>query len=323
MSRSLFPKISSYQQEWLKVGDGHQLYIEQSGNPNGIPVLYLHGGPGGGCNKNHRRYFDPSKYRIILFDQRGCGRSKPSPDIEYNTLEHLIVDIEFIREYLDISQWLVTGGSWGTTLALAYGIQYANNILGFILRGIFLGSQLEYNWLYNKEGAAKFYPEYYRKFIAPLTNKERLDPLRAYHHTLISDNEVTVIAASKSWCLWELQLSTLEHHNIGMAQVDDPHQALCMAKISSHFFINKCFITENYILDNIKKIDNIPAIIIHGRFDMICQLSVADKLVQHWENAQLQILPCAGHSGFESQTIDAFCKASDVMAHFIEEKIQR
>jgi len=320
MSRTLFPKISTYQKEWLEVDDGHQLYIEQSGNPNGIPVLYFHGGPGGGCSKNHRRYFDPSKYRIILFDQRGCGRSQPSPSIENNNIEQLISDIEAIRQYLDVSQWLITGGSWGTTLALAYGIKYADKILGFILRGIFLGSQDEYHWLYKKNGAAKFYPEYYRKFVEHLSNEQQLDPLSAYHLILSSDNEVAVIAASKAWCLWELQLSTLEHHNIGMAQVDDPHQALCMAKISSHYFINNCFFDENYILENIKEIENIPAIIIHGRFDMVCQLAVADKLVQQWENAQLQILPCAGHSGFERQTIDAFCKASDVMANFIDEK---
>ncbi len=320
MSRTLFPKISTYQKEWLNVSNGHQLYVEQSGNPNGIPVLYLHGGPGGGCSKNHRRYFDPSKYRIILFDQRGCGRSQPSPNVENNNLDNLIADIEAIRLHLDVSQWLVTGGSWGTTLALVYGIKHADKILGFILRGIFLGGKEEYNWLYNSKGAAKFYPEYYRQFIEHLTTEQQLEPLSAYHQLLNSDNEVAVIAASKSWCLWELQLSTLEHHNIGMAQVDDPHQALCMAKISSHFFVNHCFFEENYIIANIKKIANIPAIIIHGRFDMVCQLSIADKLVQQWENAQLQILPCAGHSGFESQTIDAFCKASDVMANFIEER---
>lgn len=320
MSRTLFPKISSYKKEWLSVSDEHQLYVEQSGNANGIPVLYLHGGPGGGCSKNHRRYFDPSKYRIILFDQRGCGRSSPSPSIINNTLWHLIEDIEKIRQHLDITQWLISGGSWGTTLALAYGIKHADKVLGFILRGIFLGNEQEYRWLYNSEGVAKFYPEYYRKFIAQLPLKDHVEPLKAYHSILTSDNEVAVIAASKAWCLWELQLSTLEHHNIGMAQVDDPHQALCMAKLSSHYFVNNCFFEDNYILNNITKIENIPAIIIHGRFDMVCQLSVADALVQKWENAQLQILPCAGHSGFESQTIDAFCKASDIMANFIEEK---
>lgn len=315
----LFPKISNYHQEWLSVDDDHDIYLEQSGNANGIPVIYLHGGPGGGCSDNHRRYFDPSKYRIILFDQRGCGRSKPSPSIENNTIEQLINDIEKIRQHLGIRQWIVSGGSWGTTLALAYGIEHAENILGFILRGIFLGSKTECDWLYNADGAAKFYPEYYRDFIGHLPEKAQKDPLKGYYDLLNSSNEVAVIAASKAWCLWELQLSTLEHHNIGMAQVEDTHQALCMAKISSHYFSNNCFFDNDYLLNNINKIANIPAIILHGRFDMVCQVSVADALVNQWANAQLQILPCAGHSGFESQTIDAFCKATEVMANFIEE----
>lgn len=320
MSRSLQPRISPYDQQWLSVTDGYQLYVEQSGSPNGVPVLYLHGGPGGGCSDNHRRYFDPEKYRIILFDQRGCGRSTPSPCIEQNTVKHLIDDIEAIRQHLGINQWVIAGGSWGTTLALIYGIAHKERVLGFILRGIFLGTTAEYDWLYKAQGAAKFFPEYYRDFIGLLSSQEHADPLPAYHQLLTSENEIAAIAASKAWCLWELRLSTLEHHNIGMAQVDDPHQALCMAKISSHYFNNNCFIDDNYILANITKLMCIPAIIIHGRFDMVCQLQVADLLVQQWDSAQLQILPCAGHSGFESQTIDAFCRAADTMATLVEYK---
>lgn len=320
MSRTLFPKILPYQQELFRVSSTHQLYLEQSGNPDGIPVLYLHGGPGGGCSENHRRYFNPDKYRIILFDQRGCGRSLPSPSLVDNTLWDLIDDMELIREYLNVSQWIISGGSWGTTLGICYGIKHAKNVIGFILRGVFLGTETEFDWLYKTEGAAKFYPEYYRQFIAHLPENNREHPLNAYHEILTSTNEVAVIAASKAWCLWELQLSTLEHYNIGLAHVEDAHQALCMAKISSHYFKNCCFLNKNYILDNIDKINNIPAIVIHGRFDMVCQLYVADLLVQYWGNAKLQILPCAGHSGFESQTIDAFCKASDTMANFIQEK---
>jgi proline iminopeptidase len=320
MSRCLQPKISPYDHQFLSVTDGYQLYVEQSGNPNGIPVLYLHGGPGGGCSDNHRRYFDPEKYRIILFDQRGCGRSTPSPCIDNNNLDKLLDDIEAIRNYLGIHHWLIAGGSWGTTLALVYGIRYHKRVLGFILRGIFLGSEKEYDWLYKSQGAAKFFPEYYRDFISIIPTEELTDPLSAFHQLLISENEIAAIAASKAWCLWELRLSTLEHHNIGMAQVDDLHQALCMAKISSHYFKNNCFMKPNYILDNIAKLMAIPAIIIHGRFDMVCQLYVADFLTQQWDSAQLQILPCAGHSGFERQTIDAFCQAADVMADLVEYK---
>ncbi|NQZ79665.1 MAG: prolyl aminopeptidase [Colwellia sp.] len=319
MSRNLYPKISVYQQEWFSVDDSHQLYVEQSGNPEGIPVVYLHGGPGGGSSVNHRRYFDPEIYRIIVFDQRGCGRSKPSPSIDRNTTQDLVADLEKIRLHLAIDKWLVAGGSWGTTLALVYGIEYANSILGFILRGVFLATQAEYNWLYSEGGAQRFFPEYYNEFIRGLSENERENPLEAYYHKLTSKNEVAAIAASKAWYLWELRLSTIEHHQLNMLKIEDAHQALCMAKISSHYFNQHCFIPENYIINNIDKIKNIPAIILHGRYDMVCQLTIADTLVKHWANAQLHILPCAGHSGFEQQTIDAFCKATDTMAHFLNE----
>ena len=320
MSRVLFPNIAVYQQEWLDVGDGHQLYIEQSGNPNGIAVVYLHGGPGGGTSKNHRRYFDPDKYRIILFDQRGCGRSKPSPSISQNTPSHLVSDLEVIRKHLSVSRWLVTGGSWGTTLALLYGIQYPENILGFILRGIYLGTKAENDWLYGQYGAAVFFPEYYREFSEQISDVENEHRLQDYYDVLTGTNEIAAIAASKAWCLWELRLSTIEHHPADIDDEDYPHRALCMAKISSHYFVNKCFIEEGAILASIDKIKNIPAIILHGRYDMVCPLRSADRLVQKWPNAQLQILPKAGHSGFESQTIDAFCQAADTMANFIAEQ---
>ncbi len=320
MSRTLYPKIAEYQHEWINVGDAHQLYLELSGNPNGIPVLYLHGGPGGGSSANHRRYFDPEKYRVVLFDQRGCGKSKPSPSIEGNTLEHLVEDIEKIRKHLEIDKWLVAGGSWGTTLALVYAIKFPAQVLAFILRGVFLASQKEYDWLYKKGGAERFFPEYYQEFLAPLPLEDKQDPVSGYHKIFSSDNEVAVIAASKAWYLWELRLSTIEHHHIGMAQIEDSHQAFCMAQISNHYFNENSFLSSNYVFDNINKISNIPAILIHGRYDMVCQLAVADTLNKAWHNATLQILPQAGHSGFESQTIDAFCKATDVMAKFLEEK---
>ena len=319
MSRSLYPKIGSYHQEWLAVDAVHTIYLEQSGNPDGIPVLYLHGGPGGGSSKNHRRYFDPEKYRIIIFDQRGCGQSKPSPSIENNTTDLVIDDIEKIRQHLSIDKWLIAGGSWGTTLALVYGIRHPEFVLGFILRGIFLATQKEYNWLYKTEGAESFFPEYYQDFLKPLEIDLQTNPLEGYQEIFSSDNEVAIIAASKAWYLWELRLSTIEHHHIGMAQIEDSHQALCMAQLSHHYFYNRCFINENYILDNIAKISEIPAIIIHGRYDMVCPLINADKLTKLWSNASLQILPQAGHSGFESQTIDAICKATDVMANFLQE----
>lgn len=318
MSKTLYPKISRNQHFFLAVGDGHELYVECSGNPQGIPVIYCHGGPGGGSSENLRRYFDPEKYHIILFDQRGCGQSKPSPSIAHNTLAHLVADIEKIRQHLNIDKWLVCGGSWGTTLAIAYGIAYSEVVLGFILRGVFLGTQEEYDWLYKKQGAAYFFPKYYRDFVTPLNDEQLLDPLMAYHELLTSDNELQKIAASKIWYRWESRLSSIEHSEKSLSQIDDAHQALCMAQISNHYFINQCFLSAP-LIESIPKIGHLPAILIHGRYDMVCQLHNADLVAQVWQNAHLQILPCAGHSGFEQQTIDAFCKATDTMANFIKE----
>lgn len=318
MSRTLYPKISEYKQEWLAVSDVHQLYIEQAGNPNGIAVIYLHGGPGGGSSANYRRYFDPHKYRIILFDQRGCGKSIPSASIKQNTTQDLVTDIEKVRQHLNIKQWLITGGSWGTTLALCYAIAFPSQVLGFVLRGVFLGGTREINWLYNEGGVERFFPEYYQEFTSVIDDKSA--PLLAYQKIFTSNNELAIIAASKAWFLWELRLSTLEHHHIGMAQIEDSHQALCMAQVSNHYFTHHCFLAENYIVNNIEKFKHLPAIILHGRYDMVCQAIIAQDLSKKWLNAQLQILPQAGHSGFETQTIDAFCKATDIMANFLEEQ---
>ena len=319
MSRILHPKISPYKEEWLTVSDHHQLYIEQAGNPEGIPVLYLHGGPGSGCSENHRRYFDPEKYRYISFDQRGCGRSKPAPSIEDNNSQVLVTDIETIRKHLNVDKWLIVGGSWGTTLAMLYGIQYPKHVIAFILRGVFLATQSELNWLYQYRGAAQFFPDYFQDFIAPLDPDKRQNILQQYRDIFSDNNELAISSACKAWYLWELRLSSLEHNASSLSHVEDYHQAACMAQISNHFFVNNCFVEEDYIIENINKISHIPAIIIHGRYDMVCQLNNAYRLVQHWDNASLQILPQAGHSGFESQTIDAMCKATEVMASFLQD----
>lgn len=319
MSKILHPKIAPYKEEWIRVSDNHQLYLEQAGNPDGIPVLYLHGGPGSGCSENHRRYFDPEKYRYVSFDQRGAGRSKPAPSTEDNDTQLLIEDIEVIRKHLNIDKWLLVGGSWGTTLAMLYGIQYSKHVIAFILRGVFLGMQSELDWLYQSTGVARFFPDYFKEFIAPLDLEKQQGVLQQYAEIFDDDNEVAMSSACKAWYLWELRLSSLEHSASSLSSVEDFHQAACMAQISNHYFINHCFIEENYIIENISKISHIPAIIIHGRYDMVCQLSSAYQLVEAWDNASLQILPQAGHSGFESQTIDAMCKATELMASFLQD----
>jgi proline iminopeptidase len=316
MARPLYPAIQTFNTQWITTVDNQQIYVEQSGNPKGIAVIYLHGGPGAGCSEHYRRYFDPEIYHIILYDQRGCGRSKPSPTIENNTTDFLLDDLELIREKLGITQWLVCGGSWGSTLALLYAIKYPNRVLGLILRGIFLATEAEYQWLYSPDGAARFFPEYYQEFIDPIRDYRYTDPVNAYNIQLNTHHELAAIAACKSWYLWEARLSSLDHpaHE---AKLDDMHQALCMAKISSHYFANHCFIPENYILQHKDRLSDITAIVIHGRYDMVCQLSMAYQLVNRWDKAELAILPHAGHSGFEQQTIEAFCKATDNMARFI------
>jgi len=322
MSRTLYPKIAENEHFWLPVENDHQIYVEHSGNVNGIPVVYLHGGPGGGCSSNHRRYFDPEKYHIILFDQRGSGRSRPSPSIQDNTTAELVKDIELIREHFGYDKWLVCGGSWGTTLALTYGIQYSDRVTGFILRGVFLGSIAENNWLYESDGAAHFFPDAYQDFLKPISDSSSSSPLIAYTELLQSANEVAAISASKAWYLWELRISSLEHTHIGSSYIEDSHQAWCMALITTHYLSNNCFLPDRYIIDNINRISHIPAIILHGRYDMVCRVSVAHHLADIWENATLQILPKAGHGGFESQTIDAFCKATDLMAEFLQNDIK-
>ncbi len=316
MARPLYPAIQTFNTQWITTVDNQQIYVEQSGNPKGIAVIYLHGGPGAGCSEHYRRYFDPEIYHIILYDQRGCGRSKPSPTIENNTTDFLLDDLELIRKKLGITQWLVCGGSWGSTLALLYAIKYPNRVLGLILRGIFLATEAEYQWLYSPDGAARFFPEYYQEFIDPIRDYRYTDPVSAYNIQLNTHHELAAIAACKSWYLWEARLSSLDHpaHE---AKLDDMHQALCMAKISSHYFANHCFIPENYILQHKDRLSDITAIVIHGRYDMVCQLTMAYQLVNGWDKAELAILPHAGHSGFEQQTIEAFCKATDNMARFI------
>ena len=319
MTQSLYPKIKVFDHQYLRVSKHHEIYVEQSGNINGQPVLYLHGGPGGGSSSDHRRYFDPEKYRVIIIDQRGCGKSNPSPSTFENTTWDLVNDLEKVREHLGIDKWLVVGGSWGTTLALAYGISHPERVRAYILRGIFLGTDQEFDWLYSATGAARFFPEYYQEFLRALPLASRQDPLAGYEQLLSSDNEVAAIAAAKAWFLWEMRLSSIEHTPWLSTHIEDTHQALCMAKVSSHYFNNQCYFSPNYLLEHIHKIADIPATIIHGRYDMVCQLDIADKLARCWTNANLQIIPLAGHSGFERQTIDAICKATDAMHQFLTE----
>ena len=319
--KALYPSIQCYAKHQVKVSTLHTLYVEESGNPNGLPVLFIHGGPGSGCSADSRRFFDPELYRIVIFDQRGCGRSTPHASLVDNNSPALVADIEVIRQHLAIDAWLLFGGSWGSTLALLYAQGFPERVTGLILRGIFLSRQQDFDWLYQADGgAAQVFPDYYQEFAAPLGHE--LAPqnrLQQYYELLTSENELERLSAAKAWCIWEGRISTL-HCKDDVAEIyGEPHLALSMARISAHYFANNSFIAQP-ILTQMNKIAHLPAIVIHGRYDMVCKLENATSLVENWPNAQLQIVPNAGHSAMEAGITDALCKATSTMADIIYDR---
>ena len=309
----LFPEIKPYQRHDLPINDTHTLYIEECGDPNGIPVLFIHGGPGAGCSKTDRRYFDPERYRIILFDQRGSGRSKPHAELTDNTTQDLIADIETIRKHLDIEQWVLFGGSWGSTLALLYAQTYPETALGMILRGIFLCRESDIHWFY-QHGAHHIFPDYWQDFVAPIAEQKRDNLLSAYYEKLTGSNEIAKMNAAKAWSLWEGRCSTLRPSSDVISAFSDTHMATSLACIEAHYFVNKAFIDENQIILNIDKLANIPSVIIHGRYDIVCPLDNALALHQAWPGSELHIIRDAGHSSREPGIVDALVRAANTMA---------
>lgn len=308
----LYPAIKPYARHSLLVSGHHELYLEESGNPGGIPVLYLHSGPGGSCDRHTRRFFDPNLYRVVAFDQRGCGRSRPYGDLENNTTEHLLEDMTAIRAFLKIDKWMLFGGSWGSTLALLYAIRHPENVLAMVLRGIWLARDRDISWLY-QEGANRIFPDYWQGFSQPIPEAERGDMLRAFHARLTGADELARMAAAKAWCLWEGHCATLRPSQELLDGFSDPHRALGMARIASHYMINRAFIEENEILEQCQAITHIPGIIVHGRYDMVCPLDNAQTLQQHWLEAELHIVRDAGHSAREAGIRDALVRATDAM----------
>ncbi|OQX38669.1 MAG: prolyl aminopeptidase [Oceanospirillales bacterium LUC14_002_19_P2] len=309
---TLYPAIKPYARHILPVSGHHELYLEESGNPEGIPVLYLHGGPGGSCDKHTRRFFDPNLYRIIAFDQRGCGRSRPYGELENNTTAHLLEDMEAIRAFLKVDKWMLFGGSWGSTLALLYAIQHPEKVLAMVLRGIWLARERDIDWLY-RDGANRVFPDYWQTFSQPIPEAERGDMLSAFYARLTGSDELARMAAAKAWCLWEGHCATLRPSQEVLDGFSDPHRALAMARIASHYMINKAFIEENEILEQCQAISSIPGIIVHGRYDMVCPLENAQTLQQHWLEAELHIVRDAGHSAKEAGIRDALVRATDEM----------
>ncbi|VUD53946.1 Proline iminopeptidase [Thalassocella blandensis] len=309
----LYPEIKPYARHDLQVDDIHTLYIEESGDPDGLPVLFIHGGPGAGCSKHDRRFFDPDKFRIILYDQRGAGRSKPHAELENNTTAHLIDDIEKIRQHLGVEKWVIFGGSWGSTLGLLYAQSYPQYVSGMILRGIFLCRDEDLRWFY-QYGAHQIFPDYWDDFQKPVPEHERDNMMNAYYQLLTGDNELAKMGAAKAWSLWEGRCATLRPCPDVVSSFSDAHMALSLARIEAHFFVNKSFIEPNQILNNMDKLEGIPGIIIHGRYDMVCPLENAHQLYKAWPDSELQIIRDAGHSSREPGIIDALTKATKAMA---------
>lgn len=312
--RTLYPAIQPYNSFDLPVEAPHTLYVEECGTPDGLPVVFLHGGPGAGCEEYHRRFFDPEKYRIVLFDQRGCGRSTPHAELQANNTQAIISDIETIRSQLGIDKWVVFGGSWGSTLALAYAQAYPDRVLGLILRGIFLCRQKEIDWFY-QEGANRLFPDVWEKFLEPIPEAEHDDLVSAYYKRLTSEDEFTRSQAARAWSLWEGRTATLLGSQKVLEHFGSVHTALSLARIECHYFINHTFMRENQLLDEADKLTDIPGIIVQGRYDVICPLESAWQLHHAWPGSVLQIIPDAGHSASEPGIVNALVRATDDMYH--------
>jgi len=308
----LYPHLEPYVNHTFAVEPPHKLHVEECGNPAGIPVVFLHGGPGSGCEPYHRRFFNPDKYRIILFDQRGCGRSTPHAELQGNTTQALVADIELIREKLGIEKWVVFGGSWGTTLGLVYAETHPERILGLILRGIFLCRPSEIHWFY-QQGASRIFPDYWQDYLKPIPPAEHDDLLHAYYRHLTSDNEIERMAAAKAWSLWEGRCATLQPSEAVVDHFDNPFVALSLARIECHYFVNNSFLEDNQILRDAHKLRDIPGMIVHGRYDMVCPVENAWDLHQVWPQAELNIIAAAGHSASELDTRSALVDAADRM----------
>ncbi|MFE8072901.1 prolyl aminopeptidase [Marinobacteraceae bacterium S3BR75-40.1] len=305
---TLYPEIQPNETYRLKVDDIHELYVEECGNPHGIPVVVVHGGPGSGCEDYHRRFFDAERYRIILFDQRGCGRSTPLACLENNTTAHLVSDMERIREFLGIDRWLLFGGSWGSTLSLVYAETHPAQVLGLVMRGIFLCRQRDFDWFY-QDGASRVFPDYWEDFVAPIPESERDNLMAAYHKRLTSENELEQIQAAKAWSIWEGRCATLHPSTKVLEHFGHPHTAISLARIECHFFRNDAFLESNQIVANADALNGIPGAIVHGRYDMVCPLENALALHDVWSDAELFIIRDAGHSASEPAIVDALVQA--------------
>lgn len=308
-----FPSIRPYAIHRLEVTSPHVLYVEESGNPEGQPVLFLHGGPGGGASENSRRLFNPNDYRIILFDQRGAGRSTPHGSLDNNHTQALLADIEQIRIKLNVDNWWIYGSSWGSLLGLIYAQAHPDCVTAMILRGIFLNREQDFHWIFGGHGLNRIFPDHWEAFLSILPTDQRHNPLQGYHYLLSGEDEVARMKAAENWAMWEAQCSTLLPDPEWVAELTDPHEALRIARLQCHYMMNHYFLSPNQVLHHLHKIQHIPALLIHGRYDMICPLEGAWALQKAWEKAELHIVPDAGHLTREPGMLNAVIHATERM----------
>jgi proline iminopeptidase len=311
--KSLYPHLEPFEVSFLEIDD-HKIYYEVSGNPNGKPAIFVHGGPGGGGSTEVRRFFNPELYKIIVFDQRGCGRSKPHSSLKDNTTWHLVSDMEKIREKLSVEQWLVFGGSWGSTLSLAYAQAHPARVSELVLRGIFMLRKKELDWFY-QEGASKIFPEPWQEFLHPIEDDKRDNLMDAYREIFYGDDQEKKLEAAVAWSKWEAATSSLLISKSRVDEFQDPEFALAFAMIENHYFINKGFFEdENQLLENLDVIRHIPAVIVQGRYDVVCPMESAWELAGKWPEAEFIVTPNSGHSAFEKENIAALVAATDKFA---------
>jgi proline iminopeptidase len=309
--RPLYPRIEPYQTQMLRVSERHEIYLEECGNPDGKPVIFIHGGPGGGCAPDCRRLFDPAAYRIVLFDQRGCGRSRPHAELIDNTTWHLVADIEAIRENLGIDRWQVFGGSWGSTLGLAYAETHPERVTELILRGIFTLRRSELIWFY-QEGASNVFPDAWEKFLAPIPVDERGNLMEAYYKRLTGDDEAARLEAAKAWSSWEGSSISLYPDDSRVSAFGEDKYATAFARIECHYFVNSGFFEhDDQLIANVGRLRHIPGIIIQGRYDMCTPMRTAWDLHKAWPEADFHLIPDAGHAFTEPGIRDALVAATD------------
>lgn len=310
--RTLYPPVESLVNHSFPVGDGHVLHVEECGRLDGIPALFLHGGPGAGCTPMHRRFFDPDRYRVILPDQRGAGGSTPHASLEANTTAHLVDDLERIRESLGVERWLVFGGSWGSTLALAYAQEHPERVAGLILRGVFLCREQDIRWFY-QDGASHVFPDYWADYLEPIPEAERDDLVAAYRRRLDGEDEIARLQAARAWSVWEGRCATLRPEPEVVDYFANAHHALSIARIENHYFSHDAFL-DPPLLDGMDRLADIPGHIVHGRYDMVCPIDQAFALKECWPQAELEVIDDAGHAASEPGIVDALVRATDRFA---------